>query len=154
MLSDNSPRQIYRNALRLKLCGRRPVISAIAPSFYSLITSFPHSISSVKPFLEIVEESPVVNMRRRIESLGRLQLYILPTWSLRFLEGTPQANWQFVFWYQQYANTFRNTLQESCADEFNNYLYGTEANLAVDWKTGGNLGKRVLSTTQPVIECI
>ncbi|KAI1819807.1 hypothetical protein F4861DRAFT_110434 [Xylaria intraflava] len=91
-------------------------------------------------------------MRRHVGSLYLLlQLWILPTRSLKTIDGIPQTTSQFTSWYGQYGYVFRDILHNNCSRQYNNYLYGTEANLTVNWSDGANYHSIIV---EPVIQCI
>ncbi|KAI3331721.1 hypothetical protein HD806DRAFT_478111 [Xylariaceae sp. AK1471] len=80
-----------------------------------------------------------------------LQLWIMPTHGWRTVYGRPQATSQFVHWYDQYGDVFRNIMRDDCSKEYQNYLYSVDGNVTIDWQHGGD---EPSSITQPVILCI
>ncbi len=55
---------------------------------------------------------------------------------------------QFQAWYEQFGPVFQQIFDESCQDEYRNYLYGTPANTTADAFTGGDDNNKYI---QPVV---
>ncbi|RYC55194.1 hypothetical protein CHU98_g11015 [Xylaria longipes] len=99
------------------------------------------------------------------------QLWITPTYGVRYVFGNPQPQTQFLDWYEQYGYVFATALKQNCTQQYQNYLYGVGTtvdiksigfeepvakygpgtNITIDFQNGAD---QPSSITEPVITCI
>ncbi|KAI0455353.1 hypothetical protein F5B21DRAFT_472040 [Xylaria acuta] len=99
------------------------------------------------------------------------QLWITPTYGVRYVFGYPQPQTQFLDWYEQYGYVFATALKHNCTQQYQNYLYGVGTtvdikimgfeepvarygpgtNITIDFQSGAD---QPSSITAPVITCI